>query len=1079
MSSDELNAIIERIESGTQTATDVEALRVALTDRSQDLRQLGKYNVNIGQGQDIHIGDRFYVEWNDEAIQALIQVVRKQLPTPTTGIPENLPRSGVVQFVGREQELETLHQQLQENERVAVSAIAGMGGVGKTELALQYAIKYKQDYSGGICWIQARRADIGTHIVQFARSRLQLNPPEDLNLPEQVGFCWMHWQPGKVLAVLDDVDNYDAIKSYLPPIDHRFKVLITTRLPLGKSIKKLELNVLDEAKALILLESLVEAERIQAEPEAAKELCAWLGNLPLGLELVGRYLDRRRGLSLAEMLVHLKEKRLQARALQHSYTDMTSELGVGAAFELTWDMLDEPTRYLGCLLSLFAQAPISWFLLAAMMETEEELWELQEDRTDLVEWHLLQCLDEETYRLHELIREFLREKLEHSDWVDDLKQTFANFMVALAYHIPYTLDYKALSGIAPTIPHLKEAAERYSELFSDEDLIYPFRGLGRFYESQDLYRSAEYWYERCVTVLKERLGSEHPDFATSLNNLAQVYIAQSRYGKAESLYLESLDILQRTIGDEQPRTAITLMNLGMLYGKLNRFSEAEELCQKALELNKKILGEEDPDLAKSLDNLATLYRMQGRFSEAETLCLRALEIHKRALGEDHPDIETNLGNLADIYYAQGRHSESESIWLQAIELKRRLLGEHHPNVAGSLTNLATLYSQQGRYAEAEPLYLQAIELRRQHPEEADADLALNLSYTATLYVEQGRYSEAEALYLHSLTLRKSLWGEENVDIATNLGKLAILYRIQGRYSEAESLCTQSIELHKRLLGEEHSYVASGLNNLASIYYAQGRFNEAETLYKLALKIVDSESEEALESYRILTNLASCSYVQGKYRESESLYKRALAYFESPQLEKHPNKAIILNNLGLIYSSQECHIEAEAIYMQALEISRETFGEEHPHIAMCWDNLATLHHQQGHYEQAESLYLKALKIRTQFFGEVHPDVAVNLNNLAFLYRELGRYDKAESLYLKSLEINQRLLAEEHPSIATCLDNLGLLYCNTCSRNCWCSKRWVISVSSYSNEPCSGGTSSRRRVCRLRSTNPSGTYTCSVR
>lgn len=60
MSSDELNTIIERIASGTQTATDVEALRVALSDHRQDLRQLGKYNVNIGQGQDIHIGDRNY-----------------------------------------------------------------------------------------------------------------------------------------------------------------------------------------------------------------------------------------------------------------------------------------------------------------------------------------------------------------------------------------------------------------------------------------------------------------------------------------------------------------------------------------------------------------------------------------------------------------------------------------------------------------------------------------------------------------------------------------------------------------------------------------------------------------------------------------------------------------------------------------------------------------------------------------------------------------------------------------------------------------------------------------------------------
>jgi len=99
MSSDELNTIIERIASGTQTAIDVEALRVALTDRNQDLLQLGKYNVNIGQGQDIHIGDRTYVTWNDEAIQALIEVVQKLQSTSQTPTPQLVSVDDLVQQV--------------------------------------------------------------------------------------------------------------------------------------------------------------------------------------------------------------------------------------------------------------------------------------------------------------------------------------------------------------------------------------------------------------------------------------------------------------------------------------------------------------------------------------------------------------------------------------------------------------------------------------------------------------------------------------------------------------------------------------------------------------------------------------------------------------------------------------------------------------------------------------------------------------------------------------------------------------------------------------------------------------------
>lgn len=122
-----------------------------------------------------------------------------------TGIPQNLPRSGVSKFVGREDVIATLHQQLQHSDRVAIYAIAGMGGVGKTELALQYAHIHwqQQTYPGGVCWLQAHNLDLGTQIVAFARLHLQLHPPQDLDLPSQVAFCWRHWLPEEVLLVLD------------------------------------------------------------------------------------------------------------------------------------------------------------------------------------------------------------------------------------------------------------------------------------------------------------------------------------------------------------------------------------------------------------------------------------------------------------------------------------------------------------------------------------------------------------------------------------------------------------------------------------------------------------------------------------------------------------------------------------------------------------------------------------------------------------------------------------------------------------------------------------------------------------
>ena len=125
-----------------------------------------------------------------------------------SGVPNNVPRSGVAKFIGREPEIERLHTQLQQGDLVSISAVEGMGGVGKTELAIQYTQRYADVYPGGIAWLFAREFNLGTQVVGFAQSQLNLKIPEGLELPDQVAFCWRNWREGKVLLVLDDVVNY-------------------------------------------------------------------------------------------------------------------------------------------------------------------------------------------------------------------------------------------------------------------------------------------------------------------------------------------------------------------------------------------------------------------------------------------------------------------------------------------------------------------------------------------------------------------------------------------------------------------------------------------------------------------------------------------------------------------------------------------------------------------------------------------------------------------------------------------------------------------------------------------------------
>lgn len=289
-----------------------------------------------------------------------------------------------------------------------------MGGVGKTELALQYARRYGDAFAGGMCWLRGVEP-IASQIISFARDYLGLKVPEQTERP--VAWCLQRWpdegeRQGPVLLVVDDVQDYGALKPVLPS-NGRFRVLLTTRraiLPVGQ---RLALEVLVPGAALDLLKSLVGAGRIETEIEDAKALCEWVGRLPLGIELVGWYLAERPDLTVATLLQRLEDKRLAAKALMETHDEMTATLGVAAAFEVSWEPLSAEAKVLAGLLGVFAAAPMDWAWVRLACEQmqavglDEEAWE--DGQAELLRMNLLQkqaAQDEFRYQVHPLVREF-------------------------------------------------------------------------------------------------------------------------------------------------------------------------------------------------------------------------------------------------------------------------------------------------------------------------------------------------------------------------------------------------------------------------------------------------------------------------------------------------------------------------------------------------------------------------------------------------------------------------------------------------------------------------------------------------
>ncbi len=762
-----------------------------------------------------------------------------------------IPYRGSVHFVGRERELAMVHQELQGGDYVA---IAGMGGVGKTELATQYARRYQEDYAG-IAWFNDRESNLAAEVLEFFIN-FGFEIPQELggrllSLKQQVAWCWSKYPDSAlpILIVFDDVTDLANLREVVPS-DNRFRVLITTRLRRldPNFIQEIPLDVLspekEPGKALELLTRLLwnRDKRIEKEPKAATAICECLEYLPLGIELVGGYLVRDLQLSLDTMFRRLQERKLAEAALQNRETINSTQLGVKAAFALTWEELDPLAQQLGKLLSLFSPQSILWELVV-WVATENDpspnlsptggealindpspnlsptggealippslagkggrgvrsapennllTWsadELNEAKKQLYQRNLLQQVDERCYKIHALVRWFLQGQLAESGEMQRvLETTFATAMIAKAQSLPESPTSKDIEGIKDVVPHIEDLGNRLIAEVNEakekqaispasvpnDQVIWVFVGVGRFYQGQGLYKLAEPWRQDCVNVCQALFLSDHPDVAASLNNLALLYESQGRYSKAEPLHIDALAMRKRLFLGDHPNVAQSLNNLALLYNNQGRYSEAEPLYIEALAMRKRLFLGDHPNVATSLNNLALLYNNQGRYSEAEPLYIDALAMRKRLFLGDHPNVATSLNNLAYLYNSQGRYSEAEPLYIEALAMRKRLFLGDHPDVAGSLNNLAYLYNSQGRYSEAEPLYIDA------------------------------------------LAMIKGLFLGDHPYVASSLNNLALLYDSQGRYSEAEPLYIEALAMCDRVLGVNHPLTATVRENLTSL-----------------------------------------------------------------------------------------------------------------------------------------------------------------------------------------------------------------------------------------------------------------------
>jgi tetratricopeptide (TPR) repeat protein len=612
-------------------------------------------------------------------------------------------------FKGREAFLRLLRQSLTRADRgttaIVSKALHGLGGIGKTRAAVEYAWAYREDYTALLFAQADSPEELRRNLASLAGPLLLAEreaAEEEVRL--NAVLAWLGANPGWLL-IFDNIDTPTAMAE----VDRQMgrlaggHVLLTSRLDsFPRQVEPLELDVVSpDAAAAFLLEATDARRRKATDDDAgARDIAEELGRLALALEQAAATIDKLR-CGFRHYLQIWQSNR--DRVVGWVRPEIT---GYHHAVAVTWqtsvDQLTEAGRRFLERLAFLAPDPVPMSLLDVAVP-DAEANDLYGGLTDLAAVSLVMRETElDQFSVHRLVQDVTRRSLDPAAarrrMAEALRWVHAAFVAD-------PQDVRRWPLLEPLVPHARSLAQSADAAGVAEPTAWLMNQLGVLFNTKSLHAQAEPLFRRALAINEARFGPAHPHGAAYLNNLAELLLATNRLAEAEPLNRRALAIFETSFGPAHPYVARGLSNLAQLLKDINRMAEAEPLYRRALAIDEASFGPAHPDVARDLNNLARLLQAANRLAEAEPLMRRALAIAEASFRPDHP---TDLNNLAELLLGTDRLIEAEPLHRRALAIDEKSFGPDHPNVAIRLNNLAELLRASNRLAEAEPLMRRAL-----------------------------------------------------------------------------------------------------------------------------------------------------------------------------------------------------------------------------------------------------------------------------------------------------------------------------------------------------------------------------------
>ncbi|GAA3804378.1 FxSxx-COOH system tetratricopeptide repeat protein [Streptomyces coacervatus] len=816
----------------------------------------------------------------------------RNTPTVWGNIPPRNPN-----FTGRKELLEALHQRLLQEKTTAVlpHALHGMGGVGKSLLAVEYLYRRMSEYDV-VWWISAERtAQISLSLVELA-PRIGIAAGSDASSTVaavlealRIGQPYANW-----LLVFDNAESPEAVRQFFPA-GGPGNILITSRNPQWASIARpLEVDVFlrEESKQLLRLRG------PEISDEDADRLAQALGDLPLAIEQAAAW-HAETGMLVDEYLRLLTEKRVD---LLRGTAPLDNQHPVIAAWNISLDQLEtkNPAAYqLLQVCSFYAPEPIARSLFARM------------PRGSIAPE--LDLALEDPIRLGQVIREIGRYSLARFNHRNNSLQMHRLVQAALLYRMTEedrsTMRRGAhllLAASDPNDPDNVLRWDRYGSLYphvlvsdatqSDEgwvrnlvvnEVIYLLR-WGDYQSCLELARTAhETW--------SQKLGQDHPQTLQVARWLGFLLFSLGRYREAAELNSAVLDAYRRTIGPDAQDTTDALGNVAIDHRVSGAFSEALALSESVHQQYLRLLGPDDPETLRAAHNLGVSLRLVGDFTRARDLDQQTWNGYTEIYGQDHvASLRTWLSHILNTREL-GEYGVALTFHRELVERSTSLLGSNNPLSLSCFRHLAVALRKAGEHREA-----------METAEQARTDL------------------------IHR-------YGTGNPESMAATLELSVHLRHSGDLPEALRLGTDICEQYEKTYGKRHPHALSAALNLAITYRLLGNAAASQYINSLVLEEFTATLGETHPSTLVCrTNLASDHYALGDPATALELDTETLRRSREVFDNDHPSTLACAANLAMDLRALGHTDEAATLHTDTHERLSRKLGSSHPAVAQAAD-----------------------------------------------------------------------------------------------------------------------------------------------